>query len=764
MYFKHAIRVAACAMLLVLSAGLASAAKLEPSSDLLLPYFEVDLSGKGVTTLFAVGNALAKPVDAQLTVHTNWGIPVSSTTITLKGGEVATFNLRDWLIAGRAATRALAVPAAAHLKAAVAGKPSPKDGLYYGSEIEPNVAVGYVTLRVQGAERPDALWGDFFIVDPAGNNARGDNLVDIDPASGCGGGGLCRRHALRFLSGAGFDAGTEVVIWTGRQGRPSEYSDYEEVDRIGLDAAAFDQLGRSLEERALRLLPVEKKAVGELGLSQAFGWLDVTTEPDSWIGVSYSAEGRYSVALRAYCLGLDLEAGPGLRLKKLTNGEDADQAPGPSIPVGAPVLWEYVVTNTGDVALADVTVTDDHEDVTVSCPKDALQPGESMTCTARGTAVACQYRNLGTATATTPSGVPISAEDPSHYLGTLDAAIGIEKATNGQDADQAPGPSIPVGSPVQWTYVVTNSGAVALTQVRVTDDKGVAVTCPKTSLQPGESMTCTGHGTAVAGQYANVGTATGTPPCGPAVADSDPSHYVGASPGLDIEKLTNGHDADVAPGPSIPVGSPVLWEYLVTNTGQVALSQIAVTDDKGVAVSCPKTSLQPGESMTCTGHGTAVAGQYANVGTATGTPPSGAVVSDSDPSHYVGEVPRGGQGCTPGYWKNHTDSWPPTGYQPSQRVDGVFGQASRYPALGSASLHEALSFNGGSSIEGAAGNLLRASVAALLNTAHSGVSYPWATAAVIADVDAALASGDRDTMLGLASALDRDNNLGCPLN
>lgn len=36
---------------------------------------------------------------------------------------------------------------------------------------------------------------------------------------------------------------------------------------------------------------------------------------------------------------------------------------------------------------------------------------------------------------------------------------------------------------------------------------GVIVTCPKTSLVPGESMTCTASGTAVAGQYANIGTA-----------------------------------------------------------------------------------------------------------------------------------------------------------------------------------------------------------------------------------------------------------------
>jgi hypothetical protein len=34
---------------------------------------------------------------------------------------------------------------------------------------------------------------------------------------------------------------------------------------------------------------------------------------------------------------------------------------------------------------------------------------------------------------------------------------------------------------------------------------------------------------------------------------------------------------------------------------------------------------------------------------------------------------------------------------------------------------------------------------------------------VITDVDTALASGDNNTMLTVAAALDLDNNLGCPL-
>ncbi len=42
-------------------------------------------------------------------------------------------------------------------------------------------------------------------------------------------------------------------------------------------------------------------------------------------------------------------------------------------------------------------------------------------------------------------------------------------------------------------------------------------------------MPCIATDVAVLGQYANLGTATGTPPSGPDVTDSDPGHYFGQS-------------------------------------------------------------------------------------------------------------------------------------------------------------------------------------------------------------------------------------------
>jgi hypothetical protein len=85
----------------------------------------------------------------------------------------------------------------------------------------------------------------------------------------------------------------------------------------------------------------------------------------------------------------------------------------------------------------------------------------------------------------------------------------------------------------------------------------------------------------------------------------------------------------------------VTWKYYVTNTGNVTLSSLAVTDNKGVTVTCPKTALAVGESMTCTATGTntTLAGTgYNNTGTVTGSYTDSAghsrTVTDSDASGY----------------------------------------------------------------------------------------------------------------------------------
>jgi hypothetical protein len=102
-----------------------------------------------------------------------------------------------------------------------------------------------------------------------------------------------------------------------------------------------------------------------------------------------------------------------------------------------------------------------------------------------------------------------------------------------------------------------------------------------------------------------------------------------------IKKFTNDQDADVAPGPTIPPGSTVTWTYVVTNQSALTFSSLSVVDDRGVGIACPKVLPAPGSSITCTGSGTATAGQYRNVGTATVTA-NATTFTASDASHYFG--------------------------------------------------------------------------------------------------------------------------------
>lgn len=120
-------------------------------------------------------------------------------------------------------------------------------------------------------------------------------------------------------------------------------------------------------------------------------------------------------------------------------------------------------------------------------------------------------------------------------------------------------------------------------------------------------------------------------------------------------------------------------------------------------------------------------------------------------------------GCTPGFWKNHTDLWGPTGYSPSQTLESVF-DVPDVLGLDNYTLLQALSFGGGPGAAGMAQNLLRQAVAALLNAAHPLVNYPMTVGAVIGSVNYVLATLNRGTMETLKNQLDSFNNLGCPID
>ena len=128
----------------------------------------------------------------------------------------------------------------------------------------------------------------------------------------------------------------------------------------------------------------------------------------------------------------------------------------------------------------------------------------------------------------------------------------------------------------------------------------------------------------------------------------------------------------------------------------------------------------------------------------------------------------GGEGCTPGYWKNHDGSkksgnaWAATPYTTGQLLSTVFSPTG-LGSLDSYTLRQALDFGGGSSLLEKKQLLVHHAVAALLNAAHPDVSYPMTVAQITSAVNAALESNDEASILALKDQLDRQNNAGCPL-
>jgi hypothetical protein len=184
--------------------------------------------------------------------------------------------------------------------------------------------------------------------------------------------------------------------------------------------------------------------------------------------------------------------------------------------------------------------------------------------------------------------------------------------------------------------------------------------CFFATLAPQQTVSCiVNHLPAVLGQHGDIGTVVALYE-DQTVTDSDPAYYLGVprfvpQPALDIEKYVNGEDADSPPGPTITVGSEVRWDYVVTNTGNVALQNILVADNR-LGKICTIPSLEPGQTVTCSRSGVAVMGQYRNLGKAAtyyGNPKAGGIlVRDLDPAYYFGvkpasildESPRPGRG------------------------------------------------------------------------------------------------------------------------
>lgn len=364
---------------------------------------------------------------------------------------------------------------------------------------------------------------------------------------------------------------------------------------------------------------------------------------------------------------------PGIDVEKLVwdgaNWVDADSSPGPSIPGGSDVLFKFVVQNTGGADLTGTALIDNkisslysNQALTLPCVEpDPFTAGASFTCYGSLAWAVGQHENVASVSGGY-DGETYSDSDQAHYFG-IAPDITVEKSvldgSGWVDADSSPGPSIASGSNVVFRFVVENTGNVDISGVSLVDDKiaslfsNQALTAPCVEPDPftaGSSFTCYGSLAWAAGQHENEATVSGSGG-GTPVADSNLAHYFGASASIDVEKYvwdgTGWQDADSVTGPILTdSGSDVEFMFVVTNTGNVTLADVSLSDNlistfsaSRVVGSCGQVSLlNPGESFTCYASLPWAEGQHVNEATASGNY-DGQTLSDTDKAHYFGADP-----------------------------------------------------------------------------------------------------------------------------
>ena len=172
---------------------------------------------------------------------------------------------------------------------------------------------------------------------------------------------------------------------------------------------------------------------------------------------------------------------------------------------------------------------------------------------------------------------------------------------------------------------MTNTGNQILTIIAISDDNDEEdANCPRDTLAIGAFMICIGSHDMTQDEIDDNGS--------PTPSSGNLSNTVTVSSD-ETDDALNSLNIPMAYGPSLSVvkssttafvtgtGS-VPYSYLVTNDGNVTLTDISLSDDNDENdMDCPETTLAPAASMTCTASHTVTQGEFDGNGSP--TPDSG---------------------------------------------------------------------------------------------------------------------------------------------
>lgn len=358
-------------------------------------------------------------------------------------------------------------------------------------------------------------------------------------------------------------------------------------------------------------------------------------------------------------------AEPGIELQKqvqVEGGEwvDADSAPGPISLVGQGIRFRFVVVNVGDVPLSGVTLADDQLDVSGCGIPTELDPQESRECiVGPSPAVRGQYKNTAMVSASY-DGELYTAQDSAFYFGAdpvihVENYVGRAQDPDWHDADtEGSALSVDVGEALWFWVEVMNTGNVTLTNVMLSDSVLDLGYCAIPSeLAPGAVFDDCFVGPVDALEGLNVHVATtGGDYLGVTYVDEDPVYYLGAAgseASISVKKYVavaggeTWQDADDwSSAPIINDGDQLSFRFVISNTGSVTLTDIALEDDvldlDQWANCTPPSVLEPNQEFSCViDFGPADIDRCAHINYATVTGLYGGVLyTDNDPVHYYG--------------------------------------------------------------------------------------------------------------------------------
>ncbi len=324
---------------------------------------------------------------------------------------------------------------------------------------------------------------------------------------------------------------------------------------------------------------------------------------------------------------VDLPAAPGIALVKNAPTLSDNNANGMA-DIGDSLTWTFTVHNTGNIALSNVTVTDRNPSITVtpSNPTNvSLAAGATDTTTFTATYVlveadliAARVDNQADVIADVPGGTTTgdashptdeNADGPTTYAIPPNPAVAVLKPqpvvvdTNNNGFND-------VGDVLNYTITVINTGNVVLNNVVVTDPQANNFTTTLPTLLPGAlnalsvaaSYTIT-SADLIAGQVENIAFAEAVFNGTPVGDQSDTTDITQDNPTI-TAIIPNPAIALVKPQPDIidvngngvtDENDQLLYRFVVTNTGNVSLNSITITDALGTVVSTRTTPLEAGD-------------------------------------------------------------------------------------------------------------------------------------------------------------------------